>query len=68
VDAFVRTRLTIEVYRGREVDMEAPQVEAVSLVRAYVCVRIYALMATTCRLQKSLEVIMRPDIHAEVLE
>jgi hypothetical protein len=37
----------MEVYKILEIDMEALQVEAVSLVRAYICVHIYALMAAT---------------------
>jgi hypothetical protein len=37
----------MEVYKRREIDREAPQVEAVSLVRAYVCGHIFALMAAT---------------------
>jgi hypothetical protein len=41
VDAFVRMRQTMEVYKRREIDREAPQVEAVSLVRAYACVQIF---------------------------
>jgi hypothetical protein len=45
VDTFVQMGQTMVVYKRREIEREAPQVEAVRLVRAYVCVRIYALMA-----------------------
>ncbi len=67
VDAFVRIGQTIEVYRRREVDRETLKVEAVSLVKAYVWVRIFALTAATWERQESLESMMRPKMRADGL-
>ncbi len=67
MDAFVRIGREIEVYRRRDIDREAPQVEAVSLVRAYICVHIFAFMAAIWGCQEGLESMMRPRMRADEL-
>jgi hypothetical protein len=57
----------MEVYMRREAGSEAPQVEAVSLVWAYICARFFALMAAIWRHQVSLESMIRHRMYTDGL-